>query len=386
MLKYDIEAYRRLFPVTQTGTIYLNHAATAPLSTRVTAAMGKYLQERSQASIDNFGAVHRTVEETRGFAGRLLNAAAERIAFFDNTSNALNLLAAGLKWHPGDRILLNDLEFPANVYPFLNLKRQGVEIDFVENRGGRVQLEDIEHKLTPRTRLLSISHVQFLSGFRADLEVIGEMCRRKSVLFCVDAIQSAGVMPVDVEKMHVDFLAAGGQKWLMAPHGTGFAFVSVETQEKLNQAYLGWTSMRNFFGHFTDYAIDLAPTARRYENGTMNHAGITGMHESLATLLEVGIEAIEEHVLDLGDRLTGELTRFGMEIYADGRREERSGITSVKVSNPEAVLAELAGQKVEAAVRQGWVRVSPHFYNTEDEILKLAGILERTRGKANGAG
>lgn len=376
MLKYDIGFYRGLFPVVKTGTVYLNHAATSPLSTRVVAAVQRYLTERSETHIDNFSMVAGLVTETRNRIGKLINSKSDRIAFCDNTSNALNILAAGMKWRTGDRIILNDLEFPANVYPFMNLKRLGVELDFVKNRDGKILLEDIESAITPVTKLLSISHVQFLSGYRADLEAIGDLCRRRGIMFAVDAIQSAGVVRIDVDRMKIDFLACGGQKWLMAPRGTGFAFVSAETQERLNQAYVGWTNMKDFFGDFTRYRIELDSSARRYENGTLNYAGIVGLHESVGVLLEVGIASIEQHVLDLSDKLIAELDPLGIKPYVSGNRQERAGIVSFRASDPQRVFANLSEEKIEVAVRQGWLRVSPHFYNTEEEISILATKLK----------
>lgn len=378
MLKYDIEKYRSLFPVTQTGTIYLNHAATGPLSTRVVAAVDRYIRERSETDIDNYALFQPTLVETREFAARLVNATADRIAFFDNTTNALNLLAAGLDWKTGDRVILNDIEFPANVYPFLNLKRLGVEVDFVHNRDGKILVEDIQAMIMPRTRLISISHVQFLSGYRADLKTLGSICRKAGIIFCVDAIQSAGVVGIDVEAMDIDVLAAGGQKWLMAPQGISFAFVSAETQDRISQSYLGWTSIRNFFGEFTKYRLDLDDSARRYENGTLNYVGITSLHESIGMLLEVGIENIEEHILDLSDRLIEELRHLGMKAYVEGGRSNRAGIISFAVPDAPALAARLAESKIEVAVRQGLVRVSPHFYNTEEEIMAVVENLKKS--------
>ncbi len=375
MLKYDVNKYRELFPVVKAGTIYLNHAATGPLSTRVVAAVDKYLKERSETNIDNFASFQPILTETRLYASKLFGTSPDRIAFFENTTNAINLLAAGLEWKPGDRVILDDIEFPANVYPFLNLKRLGVEIDFVKNREGKILIEDIAAKITPRTRLLSISHVQFLTGFRADLRALGELCRSDGVIFSVDAIQSAGVVPIDVEKMKIDFLAAGGQKWLLAPQGIAFAYISRETQEKLHQAYLGWTSIKNFFSEFTNYRLDLDDTARRYENGTLNYIGITSLHESLSMLLEVGIGNIEEHVLDLSDTLIKALRSRGMKTYVEGDRTERAGIISIMVPDADTYAAELAKSGIEVAVRQGVVRVSPHFYNTEDELLAVVDKL-----------
>ncbi len=378
MLNYDINKYRGLFPIVQTGTVYLNHAATGPLSTRVVAAVDKYLHERSETHIDNFELFQPVLNQTRLYASRLLNATPDRIAFFENTTNAINLLAAGLTWKQGDRIILDDIEFPANVYPFLNLKQLGVEIDFVANRDGKILIEDIESKITPRTRLLSISHVQFLTGFRSDLPALGEVCRSHDIIFSVDAIQSAGVIPIDVNQMKIDFLAAGGQKWLLAPQGIAFAYFSKETQDKLQQAYLGWTSIKNYFSELTKYRIDLDDTARRYENGTLNYIGITSLHESLGMLLEVGIENIKEHVLDLNDRLIKGLRDIGLRASIEGDRCQRAGIISTKVPDPEAYASRLAQSKIQVAVRQGLVRVSPHFYNTDAEIDML---LERFRSR-----
>ncbi len=375
MLRYDIEKYRTLFPAIETGTVYLNHAATSPLSSRVVAAVDNYLLERSKTRIDNFGSLIRIARETKESIAKLINSTPDRIAFCDNTSNALNILASGLEWRQGDRIILNDIEFPANVYPFLNLRRRGVEVDFVKSRGGRVLPEDLEAAMTDRTRLLSISHVQFLSGYRADLELIGSLCRRHGILFSVDAIQSAGVVQIDVQRMMIDFLAAGGQKWLMAPQGIGFAFVSEPVQSMIDQAYLGWTSMRNFFGDFTSYRIEPDNTARRYENGTLNHIGILSLHETLSTLLEIGIDKIQEHVLDLGDRLTAELDKIGVPVFVDGPRAERAGIVSAKVNDPERAFARLSQSKVEVSLRQGWIRVSPHFYNTDNDITAFVDVL-----------
>lgn len=375
MLKYDLNRYRRLFPLVQAGTIYLNHAATGPLSTRVVAAAERYLQERSETHIDNYELFQPILMETRLYASSLLNTSPSRIAFFDSTTSAINLLAAGLPWEKGDRIILNDIEFPANVYPFLNLKRHGVETDFVKNRGGKILTDDIAAMITPRTRLLSISHVQFLTGFRADLSAIGEICQRYGVIFSVDAIQSAGVVPIDVKEMKIDFLAAGGQKWLLAPQGIAFAYISKEVQDKLKQAYLGWTSIRDFLSDLTNYRLDLDDTARRYENGTLNFVGITSLHESLAMLLEIGIGNIEEHVLDLSDALIQELRRHGLRGYLEGGRDDRAGIISIMVPDADACAAELARYGIEVAARQGLIRISPHFYNTEEEVLSVVDKL-----------
>ncbi len=371
----DIATYRSLFPYLDTGCIYMNHAAISPLSKRVVDAIHGYLKQRSETEIENFLTFQRTLVETKEMIGKLINASSERIALVDNTSNGFNLLANGLKWKTGDRILLNDMEFPSNVYPFLNLKRHGVEIDFVKNRNGMILLEDIEQALTPRTRLLSISHVQFLNGFRIDLEGVGDLCKTRGIIFSVDPIQSAGALQIDVKKASIDFISCGGHKWLMSPQGSAFIFLTEELQERIQQAYVGWTSVANPW-NLLDYNLDLQPSARRYENGTMNFMGICGMHAALSLLLEIGIETIESRILELTDFLVAQLSDAHVDPATCIQHEHRSGIVSFKSDKSQAVYDKLLSEKIELAVREGLVRFSPHFYNTEEEIEKAVEIIK----------
>ncbi len=236
MTNYDINHYRSLFPLVKNGLTYLDHAAIGPFPTPVRDAVNAYVNKKSETEPNIALEFFRTAAGVRDRIGMLLNSPKERIALTDNTTNGLNILASGLEWKSGDRILLTDIEFPANVSPFLNQRRHGVEVDFVKSRGGRILPEDFERALTPKTRLLSVSHVQFLHGFRSDLGALGELCRRKGIIFCVDAIQSAGVVPIDVQAMKIDFLSSGCQKWLLAPEGVGFVYVSEPMQEKIHHA------------------------------------------------------------------------------------------------------------------------------------------------------
>jgi cysteine desulfurase/selenocysteine lyase len=203
---------RKYFPYLNSGMIYMNHAAVSPLATPVVEAIDKFLYLKSYTEIENYKDYLKLIAETKYDIGELINCKPDRIAFVDNTSNGLNILAQGLDWKYADRIILNDLEFPSNVYPFLNLKTYGIEIDFVKSKNGVVFYEDIEKAVTEKTRLLSISYVQFLTGYRADLERIGELCRRKGIIFCVDSIQGLGAVALDVQKCKIDFVANGCQK------------------------------------------------------------------------------------------------------------------------------------------------------------------------------
>ncbi len=367
----NTENYRPLFSHITDNCTYLNHAAISPLSQNVIEKIQQYLHNRSVKSIDNFEKMEEHFIQTKQKLARLLGTDTERIAFVDNTSNGLNILANGLQWKSGDRVLLNSMEFPSNVYPFLNLKRHGVEVDFIEPDNHTIPLEKIITAVTPQTRVISISHVQYLNGFLTDLEALGSFCRENGIILSVDVIQSAGAVPIDVDTMKIDFLASGSHKWLMAPEGIGFVYVTEELQNKIQQAYVGWTSVSNFFERMRDFKLELDPTARRYENGVLNSAGIIGLGASLDTLLDAGIENIHEHILDLTDYLIALLDERGIEYITPGDRTERSGIVSFKPADTGALIGIMNARKVHTAVRGDCVRVSPHFYNTEEEIDKL---------------
>lgn len=362
------DRFRPLFPFLKTGAIYLDHASIGPLPDPSRKAIEAYLHRRSESDINVFQSFLKIHALAKKRLGELINASADRIAFCDNTSNGINILAAGYPWKSGDRVLLTDTEFPANVYPFLNQKRHGVEVDFVKFRDNRISLEDLERGLTPKTKILSISFVQFLNGFRADLAAIGAMCRQKNVLFSVDAIQGAGAFPIDVKAMNIDFLASGTQKWLLTTEGTAFVYVSEETQEKIRQAYLGWLSINDFFTDFFRYRLDLDATARRYEGGTLNVAGIFGLNESLAVLLEAGIPEIARHLTDLTRRCIERIVREPVELLTSHVPEERAGIVTFRPPDAQALFEKLKSRNIAVSLREGCIRLSPHFYNTSGEI------------------
>jgi selenocysteine lyase/cysteine desulfurase len=368
----ELARARALFPHTTQGKVYLNHAGTGPLSTRVLAAMAAYLHERSEGTIDNYPADVEMVGRVRRYAQRLINAESpERITFQPNTSDALNVVASGISWTPGDRIILNDLEFPANVYPYLNLKRLGVELDVVGSRGGMITPDQIEKTLTPRTRLVALSAVQFLSGHRADLTSIGGLCRSRGVTFAVDGIQAVGAVALDVQAMKIDSLAAGSQKWQMGPHGTGFLYLTEELQSHVQQTNLGWLGVKDPWD-FRNYNQALAPSARRYEGGSLNIPGLWGLEAALQTLLEFGIDAIEDQILGLTEILIegfGEIA--GVEILTPVPSSARAGIITIQLPlglDQKRVFRRMVDKGLTAALREGKLRYSPHFYNTPEEM------------------
>jgi selenocysteine lyase/cysteine desulfurase len=375
MSSYNLPLYRSWFPVLDTNKIWLNHASISPLSTHVEAAVNAYMRNRMTGDIDVYISMLSTVQNTKANLGALVNASPDRIGFTSNTSEGLNILANGLEWKTGDRILLNDIEFPTNVVPFLNCRRHGVEIDFVKSVNGEILVEDIERAITPRTKLLAISFVQFLSGFKADLTAIGSLCRKHGIMFCVDSMQGLGAAPLDTKAAGIDFLANGGNKWLMGMMGTGFVFVTPEMQSRIHQHHIGWTSNQNFFGDFFNYRIDPDETARRYENGTQNYCGIAALEASTGTLLEVGIDAIAEHIGTLNDAVVAMCDDLGFSTITPHDRARRAGIVSFMCPNAQRTVETLARHGIMVSVREGMIRVAPHFYNTLEEIGALRSIL-----------
>jgi selenocysteine lyase/cysteine desulfurase len=365
----ELNELRALFP--HTGKrVYLHHAGVSPLSVRVTDAMKAFLSMRSTGKIDDFHGCLALIAETKALLAKLIGADAEEIVLTKNTSEGINIVANGLGLRDGDRILLNDREFPTNVLPFLNLERGGVGIDFAECAEGMISAEMLEERLTGRTRLISVSHVCFLSGFRTDLEAIGRMTARRGTRLCVDAIQSAGVLPLDVRRWGVDFASAGGHKFLMSPLGTGFLFVRKESMEILRPPYVSWLSVKEPFD-FLRYDLDLLDDARRYEYGTPNMVGIAGMKAAISLLLEVGIARIESHVLALLRYLEERLAALGVPVVSDYPPAGRSGIFLYHVPEGERFVEWLEAEGITVSLRGSAVRVAPHFYNSPDEIERL---------------
>jgi cysteine desulfurase/selenocysteine lyase len=376
-----LSAARALFPYLKSGRIYLNHAGTSPLSTRVIAAVQEYLHERSAGTLETYPADLETVKGVKSSLATLIHAEhPDRLTLQPSTSDALNIVASGLAWKSGDAILLNDLEFPANVYPYLNLKRRGVRLTFIGSRDGQVTAEMIEKAITPRTRLLALSAVQFLTGHRADMVAIGELCRHRGVIFAVDGIQAVGAVGIDVQKANIDALAAGGQKWQLAPHGTGFLYLTEELQSRIHQQYLGWLAVENPW-NFHDYDQPLASSARRYEGGSMNSPGITGYAPAVTTLLEFGIENIETHLLDLTDNLMAGLGAIpGVTVITPKLRHAHAGIVTIRLperTDGNHMLARLQQEGIIPAIREGHIRFSPHFYNTLEEMERTIAAVRR---------
>ncbi|GIV46085.1 MAG: aminotransferase [Ignavibacterium sp.] len=377
----SVESVRQLFPFIKNGIIYFNHASTAPVSVVVRERIYDLLKEKSETKIDDYFFFLKVYEETKLLLSELLNAESDRIAFLDNTSNGLNILASGIDWKNGDRILLNDIEFPANVYPFLNLERFGVKVDFVKSKNGIVSAEDIIDQITPQTKLISVSFVQFLSGYKIDLEKLGNFCRENNIILSVDGIQGIGALNFDVKKFKIDFLSCGTQKWLFGAQGLAFIYITEELQNKLKPAYVGWLSVEDAW-NILNYKMELKKSANAFQGGTLNSLGIYIFNTSLRMLKDFGYNTIEERVISNTKYLRTRLNEIGIHCLIDEVEEKYfSGITSFKIDNTEALHKHLENEKIVCSLREGYIRLSPHFYNTFEDIDKVISAINKFRNK-----
>jgi len=371
----DPHLFRTEFSVTR-SLVYMNHAAVAPISRRVRDAMTGLVED-----VCHFGAAHwdrwaATYSDARKSSARLLNADPGEIAFVKNTSEGISTFANGLDWREGDEVVSVETEFPANFYPWQLLEHRGVTLRLVRESAGRIDLDAITALIGPRTRVVAVSFVQYVSGYRLDLEKLGELCQERSVLLFVDAIQGLGAFPLDVRRANIAGLAADGHKWLLGPEGAGLFYLRADLLERVRPTTIGWMNFRgwsNFEARDSAWRGD----ARRYECGAPNTIGIYGLGAAIDLLLEIGVASIAEHVLDLTDHLRQELEKAGQSVFGPLNRAECSGIVSFvpRHSPAEDVVRLLRSRCIEVAARGGKVRVSPHFYNTHEEIEQLLDVL-----------
>jgi cysteine desulfurase/selenocysteine lyase len=373
----NVAEWRGLFPITR-ELVHLNHAGVSPVSTRVTEAMTQFLDLSARTGTLHYSEMEARAEEARRKFARLIGAQVEEIAFVKNTSEGLSRVANGLPFRPGDRIVTTNLEYPSNVYPWWHLHRRGIETVMVNHRDGRIPLSHLEAALEAPTRLLAISSVEFGNGLRNDLEALGRMCRERDVWFCVDAIQSLGVLELDVERCGIDFLSADGHKWLLSVEGVGGFYVSRRVLAKLDPVNVGWRSVVNR-GDYFNYDLRFPETAVKFEEGSLNLCSLWGFDAALGLILEVGVPRIARRVMALLDQLVARLSERGYPITSPMEPPERSGIVTFRAPEGGEDAHSLVRRLREAGFitveRAGSVRVSPHFYNEEDEIERFVKAL-----------
>jgi selenocysteine lyase/cysteine desulfurase len=362
---------RAQFPVTE-SLIYLNHAAVAPLVRPAAEAMKRFSEDGMLYGSLHYETWLDAYEGVRRAAARMVNVTPAEIALMKNTSEGIATVAMGLDWRAGDRIVAFIEEFPANQYPWRRLESKGVKIDWLSVTDPLDKIDAV----AKGARLLTISFVQYLTGYRADLQAIGEICHRHNVIYFVDAIQGLGVFPLDARACHIDALAADGHKWLLGPEGCAILYISRELQERVEPVEFGWTNVAGY----NDYGVrDMAlrNDAGRYECGTLNTIGCFGLRASMEFLLEAGASRMGPMIQALGDQIAEGARRKRYEVLGERTPTTGAGIVSFRKEGVEstAVVAHLKEQKISAAARAGWVRTSPHFYITAEEIEKVIECL-----------
>ncbi|MEM9251645.1 MAG: aminotransferase class V-fold PLP-dependent enzyme [Planctomycetota bacterium] len=376
------ETLRRRYPAT--GELaFLNHAAVAPISADAADKLRWYADQASSKAYVGAG-WYREIERVRRLAAELIGAdtAGDEIAFVPNTSTGLALVAQGLAWRPGDRVVITDVEYPANRYPWEHLSRtHGVEMVEVAQRADwRIGVEDVLAAINEKTRVVSLSSVQFASGHRIDLRLVADAVHAVGGYLCVDGIQSVGVLPVDVRAEGIDFLAADGHKWLLGPEGAGIFYCRRGLIERLTPAVVGWLNMVDA-ENYLDYRYEFRQDAKRFEPGTWNVPGVLALGASMRLLLDTGIDAVWDEVSALTTRACDGLASKGYSVVTPrDEPSERSGI--VVFEKPGATAGEhrkiandLEREGVIVALRGGRLRVSPHAYNTAEDVDRLVAGL-----------
>ncbi len=370
------------FPILQ-EMVFLNHAGVAPISRPAADALRLFADQAESIAYVDAG-WYKRAEQVKRAAARLINAESHReIAFIPNTSSGLSLVANGLDFQPGDNVVITNVEYPANRYPWENLKRLGVElIEVKQGPDGRIDVSDVCDAITNHTRVVSISHVQFASGHRIDLKPISEMVHMAGGYLCVDAIQSVGVLPVDVQEMGIDFLSADGHKWMLGPEGAGIFYCREELCTLLRPSVVGWMNMVDA-DNYGDYRFEFQPDARRFEPGSWNLPGVHSLGASIDLILEIGIDNVWQRVDALTTRFCEGATKKGYEIFTPRTDPgERSGIVIFTApqrlggaeSHPK-IIQDLEKHRIIIALREGRLRVSPHFYNTAEQIDRVIEAL-----------
>jgi len=374
------EAERRdAFPVCR-EQIFMGHAGVTVLPSKVAYAMTSYIR-RSCEQHQEFGEVLADINQARKVSADFIGAGADEIALLGPTSLGLSLFANGLPWRERDEILCYADDYPANVYPWMDLARRGVTVRYLQpERPGEITAALVDAALTERTRLVALASCNFLTGYKIDVDAIGQLLRKRGVLFSLDAIQTLGAAPLRVE--HVDFLSADAHKWMLGPMAIGIVFVRREHFELLRPTLLGAWNVRspNFI---TQPEIDFQATAQRYEPGVLNVVGVYGMRAALDLIADAGIEKVNERILSLKRAIAEPLLAAGFEFLGPLDGPAASGITTFRhpARDSAALFRALEKNKIVASLRFDraglqYIRLSPHFYNTLDEVARVVEVVK----------
>ncbi|HEU5460608.1 MAG TPA: aminotransferase class V-fold PLP-dependent enzyme [Pyrinomonadaceae bacterium] len=368
---------RALFHITE-RVIYLNHAAISPPPLATIRAVDAQLKDVQKNGSTNYRSWLAVKERTRELLAGLLGARSEQVALVRNTSDALSTVANGLDWRAGDNIVTFRREFPSNIYPWLRIRDAfGVEVRMCEEREGRIDPVEFEDLIDRDTRVVAISHVQYASGFRTDLNRLGRVARQHDALFVVDAIQALGAIPTDVEAELVDVAAGASHKWLLAPEGVGYLYLSDRARERIEPTLVGWVSVPDPEDYFNfDQGWNRGTLA--WETGTGPTALIHGLKESLTLLTDHGVQNIASYLEELTDYLCERLKEKNYEVVSSRTPGEKSQIVCIRHLGGMSAMAlyrHLMATNIITAPRVDRLRISPHLYNTSQEVDELIRAL-----------
>ncbi len=382
MSGYDVDALRREeFPWAAAGeTIYLNNASTGPLPQRTVAALDEWNRLRANPQRAPQELQFGTLARSRALIASMIGADAAEIALAANTSFGLNLAAFSLPLKQGDVVLSPDLEFPANVYPWMQLAaRRGIEYRRLSCDEGVLDPDRLARELEDeRVRAVTVSWVQAVSGARVDLTALGKLCRARGVFFVVDAIQGLGPLTVDLRETPVDILSSGAQKWLLSPWGSAFVYVRRELIPQLEPHDVSWMAVKNSddFSRLSDYDLTWRDDARRFEFITLPYQDFGGMNASLELIHSLGTAEVSAHALRLADRIVEwACSRDDVDLVTPAGASRRGAIVTVRPRDARAVSARLTASRIAHSLREGAIRLSPHFYNTADEVDQVLRVI-----------
>lgn len=361
---------RALFPLAE-RLVYLNHAAVSPPPITTIKAVEAQLHDVAENGSLNFRSWLSVKEHARKLLSSLLGARPEQVAFMRNTSDGLSTAANGLEWQPGDNIVTFRHEFPSNVYPWLRIRNtQGIEVRMCEERAGLVDLDELCRMVDGNTRVIAISHVQFASGFRADLQRLGAVARQHDALLVADVIQSLGVIPLDVAAERIDVAAGACHKWLLTPEGVGFLYLSDRARERIQPTLVGWISVPNP-EDYDNFDQPWSAGSLAWETGTGPVALIHGLNASLDLLTKFDTASVAGYLEQLTDYLCEQLESTDYEIASSRRRGEKSQIVCIKHRHgltPMSLYKHLRENNIVTAPRGDRLRIAPHFYNNKADI------------------
>ncbi len=379
----DVQEMRQLFfPITR-RSIYLNHAANGPLPSPVARTLHTYVDDTSNFGNINFARWTVYEQGAHRRLASLIHVRPDQVALVASTGDGLMNIASGLRWQPGDTIISAECEFPSNIYPWLNLQEQGVQVHLVAMRDNRIAVEDVLASITERTRLVSLSLVGFSTGFRSDIATIARYCHERGIMCGIDAMQALGALDIDAQELGIDYLAAAAHKWLLGPQTTGILYISDALLAQMHVPRRGWFSVETPFDFF-NYEQPLKAGAARFEHSSPNRLPIVGLDAALGIFesIDGGMQAVEQRILGLTGHAISGLERLGYPVVSPQGEGERSGIVCFNVHpdrqdiSPQQLGDELASRNIHVAARGNVVRISPHFYNTLEEINTLLNALE----------